>query len=555
VTRRGRIVAAVSAVALAALATALWALPRVIERRVAASLTRQAARRGLRLRIGQIRFRWLSPLVLHDLRLEGARGVADVTEVEVRWRPARGPRTAWVKGVAARGVRILLPDRLVIAAAEEDWDVLDLSARSARLARHAGRGRIAGALSDGGRAELVFSDLDLGRLRITRAGAPLADPGRCDGRLDVGAEPGQPVRVDGVVRSAGVRFAGLSAGASSGGGAPTSLEVAFTVELDPAAGRARVDCARAVSNGVEVALEGTLLEGGDDVWFDVALDVKRVELAPLLLAAGLDLPQKVATPSGDLGSVALVARLLGQLSDPASIAVEEKLSFVPPREAIPALEALKGPFSHTARLAGGTSCTIEVAEGSPDYVVLDDVPPLFLRALTISEDAGFWGHRGIDLREIPVAWATNRLRGTPSRGASTITQQLAKNLFLTREKSYGRKLQELALTFLLESTLGKRRILELYLNVIEWGPALHGLRPACRTYFGKEPRDLSVKEMAYLVCLIPSPVRYQTSFEKGQLTPGFAPLVTNLLAKLRSVDAITEEEYLAAREEPMAFAR
>ena len=98
-----------------------------------------------------------------------------------------------------------------------------------------------------------------------------------------------------------------------------------------------------------------------------------------------------------------------------------------------------------------------------------------MRTLLLTEDTGFYGHRGIDLRELPSALLTNW-----SRGASTITQQLAKNLFLSRDKQLGRKLQELAITFLLESALGKDRILEIYLNIIEWGPHLRGLRPAAR---------------------------------------------------------------------------
>jgi len=100
----------------------------------------------------------------------------------------------------------------------------------------------------------------------------------------------------------------------------------------------------------------------------------------------------------------------------------------------------------------------------PDFIALRDVPPLFVRTLLLAEDTGFYGHRGIDLRELPAALLTNWSRGGAARGASTITQQLAKNLFLSRDKQLGRKLQELAITFLLESALGKDRILEIYLT-------------------------------------------------------------------------------------------
>src|SRR5439155_4310938 len=129
--------------------------------------------------------------------------------------------------------------------------------------------------------------------------------------------------------------------------------------------------------------------------------------------------------------------------------------------------------------------------------------PLFLHALLLGEDAGFYGHPGIDLRELPTALLADWARGGAARGASTITQQLAKNLFLSNEKQLGRKLQELSLTLLLESSLGKNRILEIYLNVIEWGPGLYGLRPAARAYFGREPRDLTPAQIAFLVSLIP----------------------------------------------------
>ena len=126
---------------------------------------------------------------------------------------------------------------------------------------------------------------------------------------------------------------------------------------------------------------------------------------------------------------------------------------------------------------------------------------------------------------------------------------------MSRERTLRRKLQELALAFLLESTLGKDRILEIYLNVIEWGPGLYGLRPAARHYFGKEPTALTPKEMAFLVALIPGPTKYQRSFEEGALSAGFEPLVTNLLAKLRSTGGLSEEEYAAALAETLAFRR
>jgi membrane peptidoglycan carboxypeptidase len=243
----------------------------------------------------------------------------------------------------------------------------------------------------------------------------------------------------------------------------------------------------------------------------------------------------------------------GLLSDPGGLEVIQKLSFIAPLKRPPEVTRLSGAFIHEVITNTGVKRTFEVSPASSDFIAIDDVPPLFIRALLISEDAAFFSHPGIDLTELPRAIASNITRGGAFRGASTITQQLAKNLFLSREKSLQRKLRELSYSFLLESALGKRRILEIYLNIIEWGPGLYGLRPAARHYFDKEPQALSPREIAFLISMIPGPVKYQRSIEGGELRKGFETLVNNLLVKLKSVDALSEEEYEAALAETLVF--
>ena len=220
----------------------------------------------------------------------------------------------------------------------------------------------------------------------------------------------------------------------------------------------------------------------------------------------------------------------------------------------PAISRLRGAFVYRSGDGPIPHRPIDVSPASPDFIALHEVPPLFVRTLLLSEDAGFYGHGGIDLRELPSALFTNWSRGGAARGASTITQQLAKNLFLSRDKEVGRKLQELAITFLLESALGKDRILEIYLNIIEWGPDLRGLRPAARHYFGLEPQALTPAQMAFLVAMIPGPIKYQRSFARGTPGPGLRSLIDALLAKLRSVHAIGEEEYQQALSEHIIVA-
>jgi membrane peptidoglycan carboxypeptidase len=245
---------------------------------------------------------------------------------------------------------------------------------------------------------------------------------------------------------------------------------------------------------------------------------------------------------------------VGRLADPGSFVVTQRLDFTPPRRPLPAIERLQGDFTHEVVSPDGARKVIEVSRDSSDFVAIEDIPPLFVRTLLLGEDSGFFGHSGLDLSELPAAILTNWARGGAARGASTISQQLAKNLFLSRDKNVGRKLQELSLALLLEAGLTKERILEIYLNVIEWGPGVYGLRPASRRYFAREPRDLAPAQMALLVALIPGPVKYQRSLARGRPSVGFRPLVDGLLAKLRSVDLLTEEEYLAALADELAVA-
>jgi membrane peptidoglycan carboxypeptidase len=284
---------------------------------------------------------------------------------------------------------------------------------------------------------------------------------------------------------------------------------------------------------------------------ELGLELDQLDFAPLFDALGIERP----FGSDALGSLHADVAASGPLDDLAQVAVTQQLDFVPPAKLPPTLVRLRGDFVHNATAPDGSNVRIDVSPGAPDFVARADVPALFVRTLLLAEDSAFFSHRGLDLGELPKALAANWAKGGAARGASTITQQLAKNLFLSREKSLKRKLQELALAFLLEAALGKDRILEIYLNVIEWGPHLYGLRPAARHYFGKEPNALTPKETAFLVVMIPGPVKYQRSFNEGALTTGLEPLVVNLLAKLRSVDVLSEDQYQAALAETLVFRR
>ena len=144
-----------------------------------------------------------------------------------------------------------------------------------------------------------------------------------------------------------------------------------------------------------------------------------------------------------------------------------------------------------------------------DGVPLDDISPALLRAVIASEDAAFFEHRGVDWEAVRRAREYNARHGdAPRRGGSTITMQCARNVFLWRGKSYVRKALEAGLAYVLELAWGKRRILEVYLNVIEWGPGVFGAEAAARTYFGVPASDLSPRQAALLAAVLPNPQRW-----------------------------------------------
>ena len=138
-------------------------------------------------------------------------------------------------------------------------------------------------------------------------------------------------------------------------------------------------------------------------------------------------------------------------------------------------------------------------------VPLSEIGDVVEHAVVAAEDTRFFQHGGIDWKELEKARAEAARRGRPPRGASTITQQLVKNLFLTTHRSYLRKGLEIPLTVLAELILPKERILELYLNVIEWGPGVFGIEAAAEHHYGTSAADLSRDQAARLAAVIPAP--------------------------------------------------
>ena len=151
------------------------------------------------------------------------------------------------------------------------------------------------------------------------------------------------------------------------------------------------------------------------------------------------------------------------------------------------------------------------------WIVFNAVPKDAINAVIVSEDGTFWSHSGFDWFEFRESIERNLREARAARGASTITQQLVKNLYLSPSKNPLRKLKEWVLTWYVERTLSKQRILELYLNVIEWGWGIYGIEAASQQYFGKSATFLSREESARLAAVIPNPRRYRVDKETRYL--------------------------------------
>jgi len=151
------------------------------------------------------------------------------------------------------------------------------------------------------------------------------------------------------------------------------------------------------------------------------------------------------------------------------------------------------------------------------FVRYSRISPNLIRAVLLAEDAAFWSHGGVDWDEIKASLQRNIDRGEFSRGASTITQQLAKNLYLSPSRNPYRKLTEWMIARRLEAELSKQRILELYLNLIEWGDGVWGVEAASQRYFGISASELSVEQSALLAGAIINPRVYSPARPNGRL--------------------------------------
>ena len=202
------------------------------------------------------------------------------------------------------------------------------------------------------------------------------------------------------------------------------------------------------------------------------------------------------------------------------------------------VERFTRPFRHSVLEPDESTFEMVTGPGTDEWVSLSEVSPFLVQAIISHEDARFYDHGGFAPWAIRDALVRNLQEGRYVVGASTISMQLAKNLYLQREKTIARKVQEVILTWWLENALSKDEILELYLNVIEYGPRVYGLRNASMHYFGRPPSDLSPAESAFLACILPSPKRFHMYYERDGLTRSIRGKIGRLLEHMAERERI-----------------
>lgn len=189
----------------------------------------------------------------------------------------------------------------------------------------------------------------------------------------------------------------------------------------------------------------------------------------------------------------------------------------------------------------------ELRPGKPkNWSTLKEISPYAKGAIVISEDWGFYQHEGIDLEQMKAAF-NEMLDSRRFRGASTITQQMVKNVFLSQDRTLWRKIHELILAQKVEKVLSKEKILEVYLNCIEFGPDIYGIKSASLHYFKKPPISITPREGAFFAMMLPSPKRYYISFKEKRLTSFALFRINTTLKKMRMGKMISPSLYEAQK--------
>jgi hypothetical protein len=324
-----------------------------------------------------------------------------------------------------------------------------------------------------------------------------------------------------------------------------------------ATGTLRFDDLSAVVGALRVEASGTLDQAPDHTSAVFHVEIPPVSCQTLLESipvALVPLAQGM-TFTGTLGAhghVSLDTRWMDDLQLDYDVADGCRAVRVP---AVLDRAAFGRPFMHRIYLPDGSVRDEETGPGTPDWTPLDRSSPFLEVAVTTTEDGAFRRHHGFNKAALRAALIADLKTHRFMRGASTITMQLAKNLFLSREKTLSRKLEEAILADYIEQTFSKDEILELYFNVVEFGPAVYGVGPAAEYYFGRSPVELNLAESFFLTSILPAPLRYSNMRDAGEVPDSWLRNLRSLMRVAHQRGLLTEDELNVGLQERVQFWR
>jgi hypothetical protein len=332
---------------------------------------------------------------------------------------------------------------------------------------------------------------------------------------------------------------------------PFSLEVQGAGTVTPSRRELTISQGQLQVGQAKVTLQGVFAWPEDGYRVDLNADLAKAACKDVLSAVPMGLLDELSTIElgGTFGGKLLVHVDAADLdATKVDFDIQDKCQFgmLPP---MLDLGRFQRPFAHQVLEPDGTLFEMETGPGTPNWTPIEYVSPFFIQAVVSHEDGRFFGHHGFAEPEIGVALSRNLKARAFRFGASTITMQLVKNVFLHRDKLLARKVQEALIVWWLEQHWDKRRILELYLNVIEYGPAIYGIRNASMHYFGVLPMDLTPAQAGFLACILPSPKTSHSHYEKGALSSSMKSRISSLLKHMQFRERIDSEALAYALEE------
>jgi hypothetical protein len=322
-------------------------------------------------------------------------------------------------------------------------------------------------------------------------------------------------------------------------------------------GKLRLDDAQVEMGALHLKTHGTVEESPQHFAISLNLEVAPAACQALLESAPQGLlptvrATRIAGVFGANVSLAFDTRQIDKLTLDYRIDDQCRMTDVP-REI--SRDHFGESFSYRTYHPDGTTGETVTGPGTPNWTPLDDISPFMISAVLTTEDGAFYKHKGFNHSAIRSSVLANLKARRFVRGASTISMQLAKNLFLARDKALSRKIEEVILTDYLEQAFRKEDLMELYLNVVEFGPDIYGVTQAAEHYFARKPEELNVLECYFLASLLPSPLRYGKMWEKGEASDGWMKHLQALMTIGAKNGKITPAELEDGLKETLVFVR